>query len=158
MLLPALALLPLLPGGAVVELRPSSVVASFNPPRLDALTDNNPQTMMVSQSAIRSGDWVRLTVGAPGAPVAVDGVRILQHEQRHCAGCRLELTRGEDPAVGCADDGCWTSVSVVKGPAIYLSTRRQLVRHVRLRATEDAPNTRWHLKDIVIYGAASAPS
>ena len=90
-----------------------------------------------------------------GAPVAVDGVRILQHEQRHCAGCRLELTRVEDPAVGCADDGCWTAVSVVKGPAIYLSTRQQLVRHVRLKATEDAPNTRWHVKDIVIYGAAS---
>ena len=152
---PALALLAALllaqQAAAQVALQPASVDTNFHPPNLQAVSDNNPQTMMVSQRSIGKGEWIRVTVGSPGRPVTADGVRVLQHDQRHCDSCRIDYTAQEEPSA----DGDWTALQVaVSGPTLFLSLQQRPVRHVRLVATAESPNRRWHIKDIVVYGAA----
>jgi hypothetical protein len=154
-----LVLLPLLPPppccSAQVAVVPAAIQTNFNPPNLQAVGDDNPQTMMVSQRSVRRGEWIRVSVGSPGAPITADGVRVVQHEQRHCESCRIEYTAVDDPA----QDSQWTPLqAAVSGPTLFLSLQQRQVRHVRLIATQDSPNLRWHVQDIVVYAASARRS
>ncbi len=156
LLLVLVVLLRCSPGTAQQAVAPARISTNFNPPNLQAVGDDNPQTMLVSQRSVKQGEWIRIAVGSPHIGIIADGVRVVQHEQRLCEHCRIEYTDAEDPR----EDSDWTTLQIpIAGPALFLSLQQRRVRHVRLIAVKDSVNVRWHVKDIVVYAStAQRPS